>query len=844
MNINLFLKKLWCIAFLIGFLNKLNAQANAKDSLALVDIYNKTGGEYWVDKKNWLTKAPLSTWEGVSVNSVTERVTSFVNTGQMDGNLPVSIGDLTELRLLILNRCGLKGTIPESLGNLVNLQTLDFDRCSFSGDLPESFGKLISLQSLNLTQNEITGLPSSFGNLKALQNIDLSFNQLKLLPTSFGDLGSLKTLNMCVNYLSELPISFGKLTNLQWIELSTNQLKEIPSSMGDLQYLYMLDLAGNQLTSLPSEIGKLQGLYYLYLAGNQLTQLPAEIGNIPYLKSLHLANNQLTSIPSSLGNLKSLRTLYLSMNDIAGTIPSFLGNLTNLDSLGLGDNQFIGTIPASLGNLKNLKTLDLEDNQLEEPIPSSLSNLKSLIILSIDRNKFTFDGLEQIRRLLPSIRLTYNIRNFPRVNYLNDSTMSFSVGGTLTNNKYTWIYFDSAFRWQGDTIITGDSTFNLNWTKSEYILVDAQNSFVHDGCFFDSDTINVNLKTFIKNPNPSLVNDDGTINPDISNLSFENDVTGAATDGVTKLLLLAKSDDPLTFSLENTKEGKLSSLSDQEQYQNNITANSVTGKVAVIYTVPDGYGKEFAAGGREIKIKVRNIKNDSTTISLNLITPPVVLVHGMWSDPEVWKTGGFVDYLYNAQLLAPFLADYAQHNAETFNPENAESVYGITAVLSKIKEALEAYRNNKIAVTQVDVVGHSLGGLMARSFSQQPTFKFKTNYYQGSIHKLITLGTPHRGSPLGPELYRNRNRIVDFPFLGLAKVGDVFKNIKKPIGTCHADFGITSEGILALKQTLPYKTFSIIGDYDGSNDNGKLLLDTICKINFSQKFRPNIFLKM
>jgi triacylglycerol esterase/lipase EstA (alpha/beta hydrolase family) len=52
----------------------------------------------------------------------------------------------------------------------------------------------------------------------------------------------------------------------------------------------------------------------------------------------------------------------------------------------------------------------------------------------------------------------------------------------------------------------------------------------------------------------------------------------------------------------------------------------------------------------------------------------------------------------------------------------------------------------------VDVVGHSMGGLMARGFVQQTDYKNQTNYMHGYIHRLITIGTPHYGGHLAKIL--------------------------------------------------------------------------------------------
>lgn len=103
-----------------------------------------------------------------------------------------------------------------------------------------------------------------------------------------------------------------------------------------------------------------------------------------------------------------------------------------------------------------------------------------------------------------------------------------------------------------------------------------------------------------------------------------------------------------------------------------------------------------------------------------------------------------------------FLADYRLYNATTFDPLYKTKNYGIDAVKNETAKALEDYHKNGTAATQADMVGHSMGGLLIRGFAQQPNYKALTNFMKGSIHRLITIGTPHFGSPLASILLNNR----------------------------------------------------------------------------------------
>lgn len=308
----------------------------------------------------------------------------------------------------------------------------------------------------------------------------------------------------------------------------------------------------------------------------------------------------------------------------------------------------------------------------------------------------------------------------------------------------------------------------------------------------------ITLNTHIIDPNPDMIQSDGTLNKDQSKINLKSTVKGAATDGVTKLLLIADAADPITFSLGNPKDGTLYSLDDQHTLKTQISITPLNGKAVCVYEAPDGYGVDNPNGGRSINVMAYYTSDNShrTDIPIQLVTPPVVLVHGMWSDPKgAWIDGRFQDYLQNHGVTSVYLADYSSANAETFDPQSLLSQTARDAIFTQISNALIDARNNNIVVSQVDIVGHSLGGLQARSFSQDPRFLSYNNYYKGYFHKLITIGTPHLGSSEGPILYYGDKAIAqilnEFPPYNIiyAKVSKLVGIItKKKIGSCHYDF--------------------------------------------------------
>lgn len=171
--------KVFCLLlFLTCHILKLSAQAvNEKDSLALVDLYNNTGGPNWNANSNWLA-GPVSTWKGISL--VGDRVTAIrLADNNLTGYIPGSLGNMNQLSLLLLFNNQLTGRIPSSLGNLKNLQQLNLGNNQLTGNIPGSFGKLANLTHLFLDSNKLEGhIPYEIASLENIQYLLLQHNNL------------------------------------------------------------------------------------------------------------------------------------------------------------------------------------------------------------------------------------------------------------------------------------------------------------------------------------------------------------------------------------------------------------------------------------------------------------------------------------------------------------------------------------------------------------------------------------------------------------------------------------------------------------------------------------------
>ena len=420
---------------------------------ALVALYNRTDGQAWNNRLNWLSDRSPGEWHGVTVDARNRLIALELPDNNLNGSLPVLLSALTDLKRLDLSgNPGLSGPLHRSFLDF-DLDVLDLDDTSLCvpgdsefrawldgiGDSRAAFctGQPRDFQALAAFYNA-TGGPGWSNSTNWLSNEPLSEwhgistdaagrvvelflfenNLTGSIPPEIGLLDRLLTLQLYGNRLSgSIPPEIGRLHRLKWISFGQNELYgPIPPETGQLTDLEILFLSGNELSGpIPPEMGGLTRLKRLWLDGNQLTgSIPAEFGRLENLELVYLSVNTLTGlIPSQLGNLSKLQNLVAFSNKLTGPIPPELGNLTSLEILSLWDNRITGTIPAELGRLENLIGLYLNRNLLTGRIPSELGNLTGLIRMDLYENQLSgpiprrFGSLAALRELSLNVnRLT------------------------------------------------------------------------------------------------------------------------------------------------------------------------------------------------------------------------------------------------------------------------------------------------------------------------------------------------------------------------------------------------------------------------------------------------------
>ena len=239
---------------------------------------------------------------------------------------------------------------------------------------------------------------------------------------------------------------------------------------------------------------------------------------------------------------------------------------------------------------------------------------------------------------------------------------------------------------------------------------------------------------------------------------------------------------------------------------------------------------------RDIRPTVKITSQVETTAgkphALVIVRPAVVLVHGINSNPETWNTavqalqargfetehfrvnhGGGADHGNGAieissQLVAQMTEKaIASFQGAEFQGPNGNSYQAFpslaaptTVTKPMFPKTANANVGRKIVAQKVDIIAHSYGGLLSRWYMEQSgTFEAKRN-----VRKLITLGTPHLGSPqanMVREVFKN-GLIANAKAEG---VGSVERNMLKLMDDLQywEQLFVSSDGIAANGNHLP-----------------------------------------
>ncbi|RLD83568.1 MAG: hypothetical protein DRJ10_03225, partial [Bacteroidetes bacterium] len=140
-------------------LKSFKVAANEQDSLALVAIYNSTGGDNWTNNTGWLTDS-VANWFGITLNESGRVLEIIIYSNNLKGTIPKEIGDLEIITDIDFFGNFLYGQVPIEMGNLINLDWLMLGKNQLTGIIPVEFRLLSKLRNLSVSNNNFTEFPS------------------------------------------------------------------------------------------------------------------------------------------------------------------------------------------------------------------------------------------------------------------------------------------------------------------------------------------------------------------------------------------------------------------------------------------------------------------------------------------------------------------------------------------------------------------------------------------------------------------------------------------------------------------------------------------------------------
>ena len=253
----------------------------------------------------------------------------------------------------------------------------------------------------------------------------------------------------------------------------------------------------------------------------------------------------------------------------------------------------------------------------------------------------------------------------------------------------------------------------------------------------------------------------------------------------------------------------------------------------------------FSRGTQDDNLTTRGVSlsaastSGTTSTAVTVARPPVVLVHGLWGDatsfanftPLITDANFSINYAVYASPITGITSTVPTFSSSVQSSIEANSLgfaYNAPGVLTQINNFISAYRTSaNVAVVRADIVAHSMGGDISRTMFLLKNFLANKTFGVGPINKLITVATPHLGTPVAADTLASSNSCVRNT---LAGYGDIaLQSVTFSGRTVHGAMidlegdgfgGGLSTALRNLKAVQPFPTAYIGGIATSANLNG------------------------
>lgn len=278
-------------------------------------------------------------------------------------------------------------------------------------------------------------------------------------------------------------------------------------------------------------------------------------------------------------------------------------------------------------------------------------------------------------------------------------------------------------------------------------------------------------------------------------------IRGLVADGVSRIFVKVSKTNPLTspsiqsvqldlIDVDNSSTdpkwvGKLMYASNQSAPFYNTEANTANAisstnnstnsnnSYQFWYVSPDDFmidGKPYQnTNYRTVKLRVRVLLQGASqpvemNVPITIVRPPLMFVHGLngsgfgtWSDFSLQYELPFIGFTNKVDVLGG--GAYDANSKILLNRSDASQ----QDIKNSFQGTLKLMHEKGYAANQVDYICHSMGGDMIRYVVENyPNDFYQNNKYKsydaGFANKVITINTPHQGSPLADLI----NGFVDY----------------------------------------------------------------------------------
>ncbi len=225
-----------------------------------------------------------------------------------------------------------------------------------------------------------------------------------------------------------------------------------------------------------------------------------------------------------------------------------------------------------------------------------------------------------------------------------------------------------------------------------------------------------------------------------------------AADGVTRLRLVAHLSGPVT---PEQVSWELTSESEREpgilRYVESTSADT---------SVRDFEPWEVFDAPYAVRVTVKASTPDGRVVSddivVQVVRTPVVLVHGIWSNRSAMTAVAWA--LKHTGQFEFYAVDYGSSPKKSSQDMRTSVKY----LAEGIERLLNRLDGRGIKVSRVDVVAHSMGGLLSRLYIVGDGKSISP--HPDRVRRLVTLATPHGGSHVADwytDLIANRSVVCD-----------------------------------------------------------------------------------